>query len=157
MEDNYMQVTFRPITKENWRDAARMDVRDDQRHFVASNLYSIAEEQWDPTWEPVAVHDGETMVGFVMWGLNPDREDEWWIIRLMIDAQYQGRGYGRAATREAIHRLRQKPGCTAIYISFEPENAVAERLYRSLGFEDTGRVEYGETVYRLALDAEMGS
>jgi diamine N-acetyltransferase len=151
-----MQVTFRPITKENWRDAVRMEVRDDQRHFVASNLYSIAEAQWYSTWEPVAVHDGETMVGFVMWGLDLDNEGEWWIIRLMIDAQYQRRGYGKAATSEAIRRLRQKPGCKAIYISFEPENAVAEHLYRSLGFEDTGRVECGETVYRLALDAEMG-
>ncbi|MCZ7544525.1 MAG: hypothetical protein M5R40_13845 [Anaerolineae bacterium] len=51
-----------------------------------------------------------------------------------------------------MRRLSAKPGCDAIYISFEPNNAAAERLYRSLGFADTGRVEGGEIVYRLALD-----
>ena len=32
--------------------------------------------------------------------------------------------------------------------------AVAAQLYASLGFEDTGRVEDGETVVRLSVDSE---
>ena len=38
-----------------------------------------------------------------------------------------------------------------IYISFEPENAIAKALYESLGFVPDGRVLYGEVVYYLAL------
>ena len=49
-----------------------------------------------------------------------------------------------------VDHLRQQ-GVTAVFLSFEPENKGAAALYRSVGFVDTGRVEYGEIVYRMDL------
>jgi diamine N-acetyltransferase len=69
----------------------------------------------------------------------------------MVDEQHQGQGYGRAAMQEVISRLKATPDCTEIKISFVPENSVAERLYRSLGFQHTGLVIDGETVLRLPI------
>ena len=83
-----------------------------------------------------------------MYGTNPDN-DELWILRLMMGQQYQGRGYGRAAMEETIRRLKAKPDCQEIFTSYEPDNDIAATLYRSLGFEDTGRIEDGELVVRL--------
>jgi diamine N-acetyltransferase len=37
---------IRPVTKGNWKDLIRLKVREDQPHFVAPNLYSIAEAQF---------------------------------------------------------------------------------------------------------------
>jgi diamine N-acetyltransferase len=142
-------VHLREINRDNWQQAIRLDVAPDQKHFVAPNLYSIAEAIFNPTFVPLVIYnETETMVGFLMHGTNPDN-DERWIIRLMVDQQYQGRGYGRAAMEEIIRQLRDKSDRREIFTSYEPDNHVAARLYRSLGFEDTGRVEDGELVVCL--------
>jgi diamine N-acetyltransferase len=142
-------VHLKEINQDNWQQAIGLDVTPDQKHFVAPNLYSIAEAIFNPTFVPLAIYDEtETMVGFLMHGTNPDN-DELWIIRLMVDQQYQGRGYGRAAMEEIIRQLRDRSDRQEIFTSYEPDNHVAAKLYRSLGFEDTGRVENGELVVRL--------
>ena len=142
-------VHLREINQDNWKQAIRIDVAPEQKRFVASNLYSISEAILNPTFAPLAIYDeAETMVGFLMYGTNTDN-GELWILRLMVGQQYQGRGYGRAAMEEIIRRLKAKPDCQEIFTSYEPDNDVAAKLYRSLGFEDTGRVEGGELVVRL--------
>jgi len=47
------------------------------------------------------------------------------------------------------------PDCREVFTSYKPENDVAARLYRSLGFEHTGRIEDGELVVRLSLAKEL--
>jgi len=42
---------IRPVTKENWKELIRLRVREDQTHFVASNLYWIAESQFGDDYE----------------------------------------------------------------------------------------------------------
>ena len=146
-----MDVTLRPITKDNWFACIKLKVRPDQESFVASNVFSIAEAQFFPEVTPEAIYAGEDMVGFVMWGEDKDENPgDIWIWRLMIAADQQGHGYGRAAMQNVIARARAA-GETALFLSYEPENAGAATFYAKLGFEDTGRVEHGEKVVRLAL------
>lgn len=84
--------TLKPITKDNWHAAIRLEVAPEQRKFVASNLYSIAQSQFEPGTVLLGIYnEDETMVGFLMYG---PYHDEMWIWRLMVDQQYQGRGYG---------------------------------------------------------------
>ena len=42
---------IRPVTKDNWRALIKLQVREDQRHFVASNLFSIAQSQFGEEYE----------------------------------------------------------------------------------------------------------
>lgn len=142
-------ITLQEITKDNWRQACKLKLKDGQEHFVAPNWYSIIEGILDG-FTTRAIYEGETMVGFLMYGYDAD-ENQYWIIRLMVDREHQGKGYGRAAMHAAMDALKVLPGCDAIHISFEPENVVARKLYASLGFEDTGRIEHGETVYCLKI------
>jgi diamine N-acetyltransferase len=144
-----MMVELRPVTRDNLLAVTRLKVDAGQEHFVAPNVYSVAQSKVYPDWEPMGVYDGDDLVGFIMWGLDPDEaEPQWWIIRLMVDAQYQKKGYGRAAMQDALACLREK-GARDVLVSFEPNNDVARSLYRSLGFADTGQVLHGEIVYRL--------
>ncbi len=69
----------------------------------------------------------------------------------MIDRAQQGKGYGRAAMLELIDKMKRESACDAILLSCEPDNEVAERLYRNLGFQKTGEVVEGENVMRLSL------
>lgn len=143
-------VSFREITPENFDAVIDLQVREDQKGFVASNMYSLAEAYAHPGRFPLAVYAGETPVGFVMY-VDLRERSQFWIFRVMIDAAQQGRGYGRAAMRLLIERMRALPGCTQIYISYEPENNPARQLYASLGFVITGEMEGEEEVARLDL------
>ncbi len=140
------------IDRYNFRSVLELSVAPEQKSFVASNQYSLAQAYAQPECVPLALYIENTPVGFAMYCLDPD-DRQYWIYRLMIDMRYQGKGYGRDAMRLIIERIRALAGDhhKYIYISFEPENAAARSLYESLGFLPDGRMVDGETVYRLEL------
>jgi diamine N-acetyltransferase len=143
-------ISLRDITAENFEAVITLSVCEDQKNFVASNLYSIAEAKVYPDLVPLAIYAGEDLVGFTMFGFWPER-NEYWIARLMIDAAHQRKGYGRAAMRLVIDRLRSTPGCGGIFISYEPQNTAARALYASLGFVITGEILEAEEVACLSF------
>ncbi len=144
------EVSLREVTPENFDAITSMRVREDQKNFVASNVFSLAQARVFPHRYPSAVYADETPVGFLMSAYWEERQQHW-IFRLMIAAEHQGKGYGRAAMRLLIERMRAIPGCRQIYISYESENAVARGLYASLGFGVTGEFVSGEEVACLEL------
>ena len=146
-----MKVTLKDIDRENFRAAVRLEVNEDQKNFVAPNVFSIAQSKVEPGFNVQAVYDGEEMVGFVMYGWD-EEEGCHCLARLMVDKNRQGKGYGRAATEAVIERLRAEPGCRQIVLSVNPANANARALDESLGFVKTGEVTYGEEVMRLKFE-----
>lgn len=151
-----MTIELRPITRQNWRACVRLRVATEQEQLVATNAGSLAQAAYEPECVPLAVYDGDTMVGFVMYALDAD-DNSYWIYRVMIDAQQQRRGYGRAAMERLIEHMRALPGCDAITISYVEHNDAARQLYRSLGFVETGEVIEGEALARLRLDPATGA
>ena len=145
-----MDVTLREITMESFFECTKLDVAEDQKGFVASNVFSLAEAKADSVSNPLAIYAGDQMVGFIMYDFEP-KEDRGYISRLMVDAQFQGNGCGRAAIGQVIDRLKEIPECREIQTSFAPANSVAERLYAGFGFERTGEVVDGEIVVKMKL------
>lgn len=151
----------RPVTKDNWRELSKLKVREDQQHFVAPNLYSIAEAQFgfdEPDgshWDlfPFGIYSDESVpVGFLMYGCNFTSMDmQAFIIRLMVDENQQGKGYGRFGMNWMLDRFRQNEQISTVGISYEPENDVARKLYASLGFIEPGKMIDGETLAILKL------
>ena len=146
-----MNVTLREITPENFKECINLKVSDAQTSFVASNVASIAQSKVYPAMNPMAVYAETEMVGFVMSGFDAD-ENRFYLVRLMIDERFQGRGYGRAATLAFIEKMRKNEDCREIYLSFVPENTGAEALYKSIGFERTGDIDDGEIVMRYVME-----
>ena len=146
-----MDISLRDITPENFRECIDLKVADAQLKFVATNLMSIAQAKIYPTANPLAVYAGDEMVGFVMYGFDTD-DERFYLVRLMIDEKYQGKGYGKAATLEVIERMKEIEDCREIFLSFVPENTGAEKLYQNVGFQRTGETsEDGEIVMRFDL------
>lgn len=155
-------VTLKKITRENFNKCVQLSVSEEQRSFVAGNLYSLAQayvakENGYCTPFPFAVYDGITMVGFVMIAYDPPErygKSEYEIWRLMIDSAYQGRGLGRQAMEAALSFIRTLPcgGAERVSLSYEPENTVAKALYASFGFTETGEIEDGEVVAVLPME-----
>lgn len=146
-----MTVELRPLTRDNiWQVVEDLTLHPGQEAFVAPNIDSIANAAVEPTFVPLAVYADDALVGFVMYGQHPV-SGAWWVIRLMIDREHQGKGYGRAAMTATIAMMADRVGCAEIVTSFNPENEVAARLYASLGFQPTGEIEDGEPLVVLRL------
>lgn len=145
MQEPSSPVKLVPVTAANFRAVIKLELEPDQRSFVATNVYSIAQSKVEPWWETFAVEAGGELVGFVMFGLDP-ADSVHWICRLMIDQHYQRRGFGRAVMKQVLADLDSRNGCDEIRISFAPENHNARALYESLGFEDPNLMVDGEVV-----------
>jgi diamine N-acetyltransferase len=144
-----MDITFRPVTRDNFSDVIGLKVAPSQEDFVAPNVYSLAEAFLEPSWTPLAIYADERIVGFALFGRD-DQTGRWWIMRYMIDAAHQGKGYGTAALPMLIDLMVARHGCQEIFLGYDLGNDVAERLYSRVGFVPTGE-EAEEIVARLDL------
>ncbi|HUE99415.1 MAG TPA: GNAT family N-acetyltransferase [Anaerolineales bacterium] len=151
-------MELRPVTEHNWNALIKLKVSDDQSHFVASNLYSIAEAQFgfedEGHWNfyPFGAYVGDEPVGFLMYSLNPNHSRfQAFITRLMVDQRFQGKGYGREIVQLVVKSFREDEQIKNIGISYEPENAAARNLYASLGFTEPGEMMEGEVLAVLKL------
>jgi diamine N-acetyltransferase len=143
-------IALREITMSNFIACIKLSVAEAQKDFVASNVFSLAEAKVDRVSNPLAIYADDELVGFIMYDVNVG-EKRGSISRLMVDARFQGRGYGRAAMAEVVDRLKREPGLRDIQTSYFPDNATAARLYASLGFLPTGEFVDGEVVVRIPL------
>ena len=150
-----MSLSIQPVTGENWRQIARLKVREDQTHFVAPNIFSIAESQFGfnesdgSHWDmyPFGIYDNETPVGLLMYGYNFSHPGfQAFIIRLMVDENQQAKGYGVFGMKKMLEIFREDQRVQAVGISYEPGNEVARKLYDRLGFAETGEMLEGEVV-----------
>lgn len=143
-------VSLREITSETLRSILRLKVSPQQEQFVADNATSIAQAHFEPKSWFRAIYADETPVGFVM--LYDDTEKpEYFLWRYMIDSRYQRLGFGRQALLQVIDVVRGRPGATEMLLSYVPAEGSPEPFYAGLGFVNTGDVEDGENVMRLAL------
>ncbi len=146
-----MNILLREVTEKNFKECVDLKTAEDQQWFVAANVRSIAESKVMPYLIPAAIYNGDTMVGFALYGRDP-QTGRYYVVRLMIDAAHQRRGYGRQAMRELIRLIGELPECSEIYLSYVPANLAAEQLYLGLGFEKTGEIdEDGEIIMRLVV------
>lgn len=141
-------VSLKEIDRHNFFDVIDLKVAEEQKSFVATNLFSLAQAKAFPECNCLAIYHEEKLVGFTMYCMDFD-DKEYWIYRLMIDAKYQSKGYGKAAMEKLIELIKEDKDHQVIYLSFEPENDRAKEMYEKLGFEADGRVIDGEIVYRL--------
>ena len=153
-----MSVTLQPITGENWNALIKLKVRDDQANFVASNLYSIAESQfgfedeghWD--YYPFGAYVGDDPIGFVMYCFNYDHSRfQAFVMRLMVDEKFQGKGYGREIMQQVLDVFRANEQIKNVGLSYEPHNEVGQKVYAGLGFFEPGELLEGETLAVLNL------
>lgn len=145
-----MKIELKEVTAENLRKIAALKVKPGQQNFVAPNALSVAQSKFYPSWVCLAAYAGEEPVGFAMYGIE-DEDGSLWIIRMMVDEEFQGKGYGRETLQSLIDYIKSRNFVKEIFLSFVPGNDTAKKLYESFGFKDTGRFEEGEIVYKLEL------
>lgn len=118
-------------------------------YFTLRQLYDLFHA------DVFVLDDGRTFHGYVMAGVNADREG--WILGLAIDQRWRGHGLGRRLMAESLRRLRAH-GVGAVCLTVEPSNAAAIELYASLGFRRVAeRAGYfGPDADRLIMRLPLG-
>lgn len=131
-------ILLKAIDKSNWEECIQLKSSSNQKGFIASNLYSIAEAQFLEGFNTKAIYYGEIMIGFTMFGLDPD-DGNYWIYRFMIDERFQSRGYGHQAMQLVINEIRNANDRTSIVmLGYKPDNEHAKKLYAKTGFKEEG-------------------
>lgn len=146
------KIHLKSINKSNWEEAIRLSVKAEQRKFIASNLYSIAEVQFLDDFYAKGIYVDNKMIGFTMFGIDPD-DNNCWIYRLMIDEKFQGKGIGKQAIYLVIEEIRQNNNTNIplIMIGYHPENLTAKFVYKKAGFIETELSSWGEQLAKYSL------
>jgi len=146
-------IGLRKINKDNYSECLKLEVSAEQKNFVASNVFSLA-QAWVfyETAYPLAIYAENRMVGFALYGPEESENGMYMNIdRFMIDRQFQRKGYGKQAFAKLIEIIRNDFPYKEIYLSYDPSNIVAEKLYQSFGFTKTGEFSGDECIAVLKL------
>ena len=146
-------VVLKKIDESNYLECFRLELGPGQEQFVSNPVRSLAKAYvYYHQCTPFGVFDGARMVGYVMVIYDYD-EQTYNIWHMMIDRREQGRGYGRAAMERALEYIRRKPfgDSGRVLLTCSPENEPAMKLYRSMGFAETGRRDEDEIELSLTL------
>lgn len=159
-------LSLQRIDGRNVWDILKLKVSKEQQNFVAGNDISLIEAYICKTENgqifPFGIYHDGVPVGFLMIGFGTDSswddapaiaQNNYDLRRLMIDAKFQGRGYGKEALMLALEFIRTFPCGKAefCWLSYEPNNEVARDLYRSYGFVETGEKDGEEVIAVLRL------
>lgn len=151
------QIRLVEVTDANRDAVTAVRVRPEQERFVASVEKSFRDARENPEANPWfrAAYDGDEPVGFVMlsWDVTPQPGiiGPYFLWRLLVGAEHQGRGCGSAILDEVVALLRAA-GATELLTSYVPGEGSPEPFYRGFGFVPTGETdEDGEVILRLEL------
>jgi diamine N-acetyltransferase len=151
-------VSLEEITDRNREAVIGLRVAASQDAYVSSVADSLEEARDSPEGNPWyrAIYADGRPVGFVMlsWNVTPDPPriiGPWFLWKLLIDEQHQGRGYGREAVK-LVADIAREHGASELLTSYVAGESSPESFYRRLGFVPTGeRDEKGEEVLALRL------
>lgn len=141
-------LLFKEITKENFWNCIDLSVAKEQVDFVTTNAVSIAQSKVQPECIPLAVYDDDIMVGFIMYCIDED-DDEYWIYRMMIDSNFQSKGYGKKTLQRLLEIIKQDKTRNKIFVGVHKESIYAVKLYKCFGFYLNGQVFGNEHIMRL--------
>lgn len=135
-------VTLAPLSRDEGATVRHLDVLDSQLPFVAPIDQMLAEPT--PGVDFHVLRDGDEIVGFFK--IDPPgvstfdfvAEDELGLRGLLIGAQYQGRGFGRAFAAALPGYLASRYAAPRATLAVDASNPVALRTYLSGGWQDTG-------------------
>ena len=148
-------VHLEEINKYNVWDVIELTVKKEQESFIAGNEWSLVHAYVGNKTEgavyPFGIFDDDKAVGFLMIAYDygevcndPDAPEisqkNYFLWRLMIDEEEQGKGYGKKAVKLALEFVKTFPHGKADYcwLCYDKKNEVARKLYLSMGFQEIG-------------------
>lgn len=142
-------IKFEVIDETNWRTPLKVSA--DQKAYVASSAVILARAYAFRNFRSRAfmICSDETPVGMVLYYDCPEMES-YNLSELFIDERYQGKGYGKEATRAVLEILKNDGKYSKVDTCYIEENEAARNLYESFGFTEIDR-DGDEIIMRLCF------
>jgi diamine N-acetyltransferase len=132
-----MEIYFDEVTPYNWKKVNSLQVKAEQKHFVASNVAILAKAfayRKDKTKIAVIYYQKQP-IGLIMQRDFKEYENLICILdQFMIDKAYQGRGLGKQALQLWLSCIKAENKYIAIELCYKDTDYLAENLYKRLGF-----------------------
>ena len=148
-----MNIEFKQIDRTNYNECIELTLNEEQKKFVASNMFSLVQTAYEPDLYPLGIYNCNKMVGFILYDFDIELNG-WSMSRFMIDVKYQNQGIGKMALQKFKEFFINKYGHIQLYTSAEVENQIAIALYEKLGFEKKEVFEY-EACGRIYKEIRM--
>ena len=147
--------SVRPVDRSNAEAVMKLQVAAGQRAFVSPVDRSLAQVAYEPCGRAMAMFDGEQAVGMMLlYDVRHDEEEpanQLYVWRLLVDARFQKRGYGRLAMSWVVDEARRE-GYAEVGLSHVDKPGHAGAFYQKLGFAYTGEVDGVELKMLLKLE-----
>ena len=149
-------ITLRSVTRKNWVACTRLSLHEHQVGNLASNVITIAEAKFEEHHQLRSIYKGDKLVGMLAYCHETEPEDTelYWIFRLMIDKEHQGKGFAHDAMKLTALEIVKRGG-KRIRTMHKPENIAASKLYAKLGFCVIGTLDDGGTLLEYIPDLKM--
>lgn len=149
-------VNLKKLTEKNVWDIINLRVNDSQRYFVDPNYFCIIEAfaaaNNNGRIFAFGIYEDDTPIGFCLveysvddsWDDAPEiAEGNYYLWQFMIDAAFQGKGYGEKALGLLLEFIESAPCGESEYIwlAYSTDDVAAQRMYRKFGFSKTGGMD----------------
>ena len=146
---NHMAIRLQDVNDSNWRDCSDLQLVEEEKKFISSNVYAIAEWKFETESALKVIYSDTVLVGMLAYYLHDGEHGYfYWLYHLMIQKKYQGKGYGEAAVKLAVKEMHEL-GATEIRTMYMPGNIRSQNLFKKLGFEEIGTLDGGDIFLRL--------
>ena len=131
------------ISEDNWLEARGLSVGEGQQDFLDSALGIIARGYVyrDARARVIGIAEDDALVGLA---LVKDLDEEpacYDLQQFMIDARWQGRGYGTEALGLILAELGAERKYDRVEVCVKRDDAAALRVYEKADFVDTGYID----------------
>lgn len=133
----------------NWR--LGLTVSGSQKNYVSDSYTMLARAYAyrEQRSRAFVIYDDETPVGMGMYHDCPEL-DAYDLSQLFIDERYQGKGYGKVATKLVLEAMQQDSKYSKVVLCYIEGNDAAKKLYENFGFVEIDRDE-DEIIMELIL------
>ena len=133
----------------NWR--LGLKVSEAQKRYVADSAGMLARAYAyrQQRSRAFVIYDDDTPVGMGMYHDCPEL-DAFDLSQIFIDERYQGKGYGKAATKLVLDAMKRDGTYSKAVLCYIEGNDAARKLYESFGFAEIDRDE-DEIIMELEL------
>ena len=124
----------------NWR--LKLEVAESQKHYVANSAVMLARAYAyrEQRSRAFVIYNDETPVGMGLYYDLPEMEC-YDLSQIFIDQRYQGKGYGKAATKAVLEAMKQDGKYSKVDLCYIEGNDAAKKLYEGFGFVEIDRDE----------------
>ncbi len=133
-----------PFSKNNVWDAMQLSINDEQLEYMSNAKEAIC-IAYAYKHELFILMEGNRSIGLVAFSMD-SKNKKYYIESVLIDKKYQQRGFGKIMMIKGIEYLKSI-GCTHLSIGVNRFNVAAQKLYKSVGFEE-------KTVYEDFIELE---